>query len=651
MTSMSPRWTQPPSDPTFANVYDVNRSGTWLRTAPFRRMVRWRRYHERIKRLKEVNNQRHAGRIRPEQRIQHKSASIIMPAGATTLDASDYTYVKGAEAQILSSTASGVTRPSKYPHDHESNSSQQCNKTLASLPRVVTRLRRVAWVNGLQDHPDQTFAGKLIEYIDHGVPLLYQGPELNQVFPNWKSCDKLKTEVESSMLYDIEKQWKVGPFATQPFKHFVGSPMGAFTKPSPTGPPKFRVIHDLSWPPYRSVNFFIPESLCSVKYVTIDSAVSIVKLLGASCLMAKIDLEHAYKQIGVRQQDWCLLGSTWPNDRGETQYFFDTVLPFGGRSSAALFNAFADGLEHIMYKNGVSHLIHYLDDMFTAGLANTDECFNNMTTMLDTCTDCGVAVNPKKIIPPTTEIEFLGVIIDSVRMELRMSETRLDSIKNELQWWLGRKVGSKRALLSLIGKLVFLCRVIQPGRTFLRRLISLSTRATQLYHKLKLNSMAREDILWWIRCVDQWNRKSVFLDDLWSTSAELNFYTDASGYGIGGVYRDLWFAQEFTTEHSRRSIAWRELYAVVVACRLWGPLLTGRRMLLQCDNESVVSIVNTGTSKCDLVMELVRSLFDTVVQHNFDLKLVHIPGVDNIAADMLSRGHIDLYKSTFVNCA
>jgi hypothetical protein len=99
---------------------------------------------------------------------------------------------------------------------------------------VVTILNQDEWLKGLTDHPDKDFVKNLIEYIDFGVPLLFEGPVLNQTFPNWKSCDNLRSEVKSSMSYDISRRWKIGPFASQPFDSFVGSPMGAFSKPSPT---------------------------------------------------------------------------------------------------------------------------------------------------------------------------------------------------------------------------------------------------------------------------------------------------------------------------------------------------------------------------------------------------------------------------------
>ena len=47
--------------------------------------------------------------------------------------------------------------------------------------------------------------------------------------------------------------------------------------------------------------------------------------------------------------------------------------------------------------------------------------------------------------------------------------------------------------------------------------------------------------------------------------------------------------------------------------------------------------------------DLVRLLFDVAVSNNFDLKLIHVPGVENVAADMLSRGRVKDYLALFTN--
>lgn len=247
-------------------------------------------------------------------------------------------------------------------------------------PTIISKLNRDAWAKGLQNHPDPSFTAEIIEYLDYGVPLMYEGPLLNQIYPNWNSVAAHREEVKEILLYDISRKWKIGPFLRPPFQHFVGSPMGAYHKPSKT-----RVIHDLSWPPEQSVNSFIPSDKCSVKYISIDDAVAEVKKRGKNYLMSKIDLAHAYKQIAVRPKDWPLLGNTWLNDNGQLEYYFDTVLPFGCRSSAVLFNKFACGLEYMILNNGVTNCLHYLDDTFTCGAADTMECMNNLQIILDTC--------------------------------------------------------------------------------------------------------------------------------------------------------------------------------------------------------------------------------------------------------------------------
>ena len=97
-----------------------------------------------------------------------------------------------------------------------------------------------------------------------------------------------------------------------------------------------------------------------------------------------------------------------------------------------------------------------------------------------------------------------------------------------------------------------------------------------------------------------------------------------------------WLSAPFSDEQSLRSIAWHELYAVLVACATWGRFFTGLRVLIFCDNSSVVTIVNSGASRCPQVMRLVRALFDVCVFYDFDVRLRHEPGVENLAADRLS---------------
>jgi hypothetical protein len=101
----------------------------------------------------------------------------------------------------------------------------------------------------------------------------------------------------------------------------------------------------------------------------------------------------------------------------------------------------------------------------------------------------------------------------------------------------------------------------------------------------------------------------VFLEDRWISSVDCQFATDANGTGYGAVFGCLWLYGEFDFMQRKLSIAWRELFIVLLACRCWGHLLSGKRVRIQCDNISVVYCVNSGSSKCPLVMQLIRDLF------------------------------------------
>ena len=55
--------------------------------------------------------------------------------------------------------------------------------------------------------------------------------------------------------------------------------------------------------------------------------------------------------------------------------------------------------------------------------------------MLESCNETGFEVNHDKLVRPTTELEFLDIIIDSTNMQLKIYNARLNDIYNELIIW------------------------------------------------------------------------------------------------------------------------------------------------------------------------------------------------------------------------
>ena len=106
--------------------------------------------------------------------------------------------------------------------------------------------------------------------------------------------------------------------------------------------------------------------------------------------MAKLDLADAFKHIMVQPADWPLLYSSWDTVQADgsvlRQYYVDLFLPFGLRSSPAIFNHYADVLEFTMWANGVQDLLHYLDDYFMQALLTQG---NVSTTLIPWCMYAG----------------------------------------------------------------------------------------------------------------------------------------------------------------------------------------------------------------------------------------------------------------------
>ena len=210
-----------------------------------------------------------------------------------------------------------------------------------------------------------------------------------------------------------------------------------------------------------------------------DDAIWIIKQLGRGTQLAKWDIKNAYRMVLVHPSDRELLGMSWKD-----QTFIDTVLPFGLRSAPKIFTVVADALQYILQEQGVSHIMHYLDDFLLFGSPGTSDYQKALHTAMQECSRLGVPIAEHKTEGPTQVLTFLGIEVDTGRMEVRLPSEKLQCLQGEIKSWSGKKSTTKRCLLSLIDQLQHACCVVRPGRTFLHRMINLSSKAKQFHHKL-----------------------------------------------------------------------------------------------------------------------------------------------------------------------
>ncbi len=184
----------------------------------------------------------------------------------------------------------------------------------------------------------------------------YSSHRCKKAKKNMVSAEGRRLVISQYLAKECAEGRVLGPLDEHLFPQIQVSRLGVVPKHTPG---QWRLIVDLSSPEGASVNDGFSRSLCSLSYVSVDTAADIVAKTGRGSLLAKIDISNAYRMLPIHPEDRWLLGMRW-----ESSLYVDTVLPFGLCSAPKLFTAVADALEWIVRKEGVEPI---LDDFLIIG--------------------------------------------------------------------------------------------------------------------------------------------------------------------------------------------------------------------------------------------------------------------------------------------
>ncbi len=498
---------------------------------------------------------------------------------------------------------------------------------------IHTPLRWQEWARSLASHPDKRFSNYIVRGIRFGFRVGYQYPaQCKKATRNMLSEAWEQEVVREYLANECALGQVLGPFECDFLPQVHTSPIGVTPKSTPG---KWRLIVDLSSPAPHSVNDGISKAISSLSYVSVSDAARAIVDRGRGSLLAKVDIKSAYRVVPVHPDERWLLGMLW-----DQRLFVDTRLPFGLRSAPKIFTAVADAAEWILEREGVHSSMHYLDDFLLIGAPASTDCGTQLSILLRTFDRLGLPVAPHKLEGPTVALTFLGIELDANAMVMRLPQQKLCNLRRLIREWQGARHCSKRELESLAGSLQHACQVVPPGRTFLRRIFELMSVARQRHRPIRLNKSFRSDLRWWDTFLEDWNGIS-FLHECCPRRPDHHVYTDASGkFGCGALWQASWFQYCWPPAYQEKSIAIKELLPVVLACAIWGPMWQDTSVLLHCDNEAVVEVLNAGCSKDNHIMHLLRCLFFIRAHFRVRLRAVHIPGAVNTLADAISRNNL-----------
>ena len=511
----------------------------------------------------------------------------------------------------------------------------------------------------------------LINSFRNGFDLGYRGQvKVKRTAPNLKLRMGSPTILWNKVMKEVKERRYAGPFSQIPFEHYIQSPIGLVSK---DGGANTRLIFHLSYPRSGdSVNSCTPREFCTVKYPSFDDAIKlclreikqgieIVHIENGKILifLGKSDLRSAFCNLGMFPGQFCFLvmKAKSPIDQ-KTYYFVDKCLPFGASISCAHFQNFADALKHIMlYKTG-KDLVNYLDDFLFMALLRA-VCDAQIQQFLDLCESIKFPVSIEKTVWGDTWIIFLGLLINAVQKLICIPEDKITRAIQLIDDILNQKKhkATVHQIQKLCGFLNFIGRGIVPGRAFTRRLYAvtggkeIAKRKLKPHHHVRLTSENILDLKIWRYFLQH---PTAYCRPFMDLSDELQvqnttLHTDSSKnpkLGCGGWCESNWFFvkwnEQFVIDHDP-SIAYLDLYALAIGVKLWMGKFRNKRILIHCDNQAVVQMVNNNTSSCPHCMKLIRIIVLESLIQNVRIYAKFIDTKSNAIADSLSRLQFDRF--------
>ena len=512
------------------------------------------------------------------------------------------------------------------------------NYRAARIP-IKSGLNVEAWESHLQGYSDK----RVLQYIKFGYPLsIINAEELcNKDSTNHYSARQYPSEVQKYIDKEKSLGALLGPVSSIVHPHYHCSPL--MTRPKDNG--SRRVILDLSYPRGNSVNSHVQadrfdNSAFVLKFPNIDHITEDIVRCTDDCVLSKIDVARAFRNLRVDPVDSLKLGIMWNGN-----YYADLAVAFGWTHGSAAFQILSDAIAHIVAKAGIK-LHCYIDD-YIAVVPKTkaDEKFKYVCDLLS---ELGLPLNYDKLTPPTKRLTCLGIDINIDNNTMSISEDKLRSIHEECIRVSTKKCLSRRAFQSLLGKLLYIQKCVKPSRVFLNRILALY-RANSHLHKIYLSSDFHKDIAWFLTFLPSFNGTSYLKKN--AVDSVQSLYLDACLTGMGGVWRDRVYA---TPIHNMMGVDLKivhlEMLNLVIALRTWASHWCHSSITVHCDNSGVVFVVKTGKTKDPFLALCVRNIWLLTAHYDIHLDIVHIPGRCNTIADTLSRIYSSSNIDTSILC-
>ena len=348
-----------------------------------------------------------------------------------------------------------------------------------------------------------------------------------------------------------------------------------------------------------------------------------------------LDLQNAYFSLPVIQSHRKFLKFEW---KGKLYQF--NCLCFRISSAPRVFTKLMKVVFSHIRRLGIVTFYYIDDSLLEAG--SPELCLEQANILMSMFENLGFFINHEKSnLIPSTKIEYLGHVIDSVEFKVFLPEEKIQKILKFCTEILNSENLTIRVVARLIGLFTSAKYAIRLAPLFYRYLNRDKVHALNVSNdnfdaKISLSVEAITEVKWWENNIVIKNGKDI-------RPGKISNYieTDASKIGWGALFEGTTTGGRWTEQESLLHINLLELKAVYFALQSLCSHLHNTHLCIKSDNSTTVAYLNNqGGSIISLFLQA-KSIWLWCEERNIFITAVHIMGKTNTTADFMSRHFSD----------
>ena len=366
------------------------------------------------------------------------------------------------------------------------------------------------------------------------------------------------------------------------------------------------------------------------RHFKMENLDTVIALMTPNAYMASIDFKQAYYCVGIHEPHRKLLRFIY-NGRKYQYTSLPNGLSSGPRKFTKLIKALFKKLRERNFQNS-----SYIDDSFLIEKTK-QECLENVIQTVKISRQAGFVVHPDKSqFIPVQILEYLGFILNTINMTVRLTKEKVVAIKDFISVIIKSDQIAIELLATLVGKLVATFPGVTYGKLYYRQLDiekSEALRKSKGNYKglVSLSAKARQDLVWW---VDNLDTEYV---EVHKKVPSREIFSDASDTGWGGHMEAQNTGGKWLQSEIHLHINEKELLAVLFTLKSLGSEIQNETIKIVSDNTTCVNYINRQGGRKQNCYDIVRGIWEWAMKKRIWLIAVHLPGKLNVRADMLSR--------------